>query len=139
MLLSRNIAELKFDFIHFIRIRSRTRVIILRKEPIVPCSPCPPERHPNPELIRFRNELPVAQKRAEVIQAVRDNCVTLVVGETGSGKTTQIPQFILEDANQQSTPCRIFFSQPKRSLFKFIYIEMFEKGTFMLSIAVKIL
>ena len=125
-------SELQFDSRPFIRIRSGTRVIILRKEPIVPCSPCPPERHPNPELIRFRNELPVAQKRAEVIQAVRDNCVTLVVGETGSGKTTQIPQFILEDANQESTPCRIFFSQPKRSFFnifilllKFVYFDMF--------------
>lgn len=40
--------------------------------------------------------------------------VTLIVGDTGSGKTTQIPQYILEHASEKNDPCRIFFSQPRR-------------------------
>ncbi|KAM3874374.1 LOW QUALITY PROTEIN: 3'-5' RNA helicase YTHDC2-like [Diretmus argenteus] len=40
--------------------------------------------------------------------------VVLVVGETGSGKTTQIPQFLLDDCSRTGTPCRIFCTQPRR-------------------------
>ena len=39
--------------------------------------------------------------------------VTLIVGDTGSGKTTQIPQYILENASEKNDPCRIFFSQAR--------------------------
>ncbi|CAD7967058.1 unnamed protein product [Amoebophrya sp. A25] len=42
--------------------------------------------------------LPAHAKRKEILDAVRGNQVSLVVGATGSGKTTQTPQFILEDA-----------------------------------------
>jgi len=36
--------------------------------------------------------------RAEILQAIANNQVVLIAGETGCGKTTQVPQFILEDA-----------------------------------------
>jgi len=36
------------------------------------------------------------------------------VGATGSGKTTQVPQYILEEAAANDEPCRIFFSQPRK-------------------------
>ena len=39
-------------------------------------------------------DLPIVQQRSEIISAVQSNQVTIVVGETGSGKTTQIPQFL---------------------------------------------
>jgi len=35
--------------------------------------------------------------REELLRVIRDNQVTIVVGETGSGKTTQLTQFLLED------------------------------------------
>jgi len=38
-----------------------------------------------------RRSLPVYQRRAELMAAVRGNQVLVVVGETGSGKTTQMP------------------------------------------------
>jgi ATP-dependent helicase HrpA len=41
-------------------------------------------------------ELPVSQKRDEIIAAVRDHQVVVVCGETGSGKTTQLPKICLD-------------------------------------------
>lgn len=41
--------------------------------------------------------LPVASRREEIVSLVREHPVVVVVGETGSGKTTQIPQYLLDD------------------------------------------
>lgn len=41
-------------------------------------------------------ELPIAAKKAEIIGAVRENRVVLIKGETGSGKTTQLPIMLLQ-------------------------------------------
>ncbi|MFJ8435179.1 ATP-dependent RNA helicase HrpA [Kitasatospora sp. NPDC094019] len=46
--------------------------------------------------IRYPAELPVSQKKDEILEAVRDHQVVIVAGETGSGKTTQIPKICLE-------------------------------------------
>ena len=40
--------------------------------------------------------LPIADRRAEILQAIRDNPVVIIAGETGSGKTTQLPKMCLE-------------------------------------------
>merc|ERR1719343_756861 len=48
------------------------------------------------KLQRDRKSLPVYQYREGLLQAVRDYQVLIVVGETGSGKTTQIPQYLHE-------------------------------------------
>ncbi|MDB5815239.1 MAG: putative ATP-dependent helicase [Rhodocyclales bacterium] len=44
----------------------------------------------------FPADLPVNQRRDEIAAAIRDNQVVIVCGETGSGKTTQIPKICLE-------------------------------------------
>ncbi len=41
-------------------------------------------------------ELPVAERRDEIAAAIRDHQVVIVAGETGSGKTTQLPKICLE-------------------------------------------
>ncbi len=46
--------------------------------------------------IRYPDELPVSQRRQEILAAIRDHQVVIVAGETGSGKTTQIPKICLE-------------------------------------------
>ncbi|MEQ8770570.1 MAG: ATP-dependent RNA helicase HrpA [Phycisphaerales bacterium] len=46
--------------------------------------------------LRYPEELPVAQRRDEILAAVRDHQVVVICGETGSGKTTQLPKMLLE-------------------------------------------
>ncbi|KAK2182376.1 hypothetical protein NP493_355g01027 [Ridgeia piscesae] len=66
------------------------------------------------DLSAFRLSLPVAQMKEVIVKAINDNRVVLVSGETGSGKTTQVPQMILDDCEIQGRPCRIFCTQPRR-------------------------
>jgi len=44
----------------------------------------------------YPEELPVVQHREEIVAAIKNNPVTIICGETGSGKTTQIPKMCLE-------------------------------------------
>jgi ATP-dependent helicase HrpA len=46
--------------------------------------------------IRYPEELPVSQRRDEIAAAIRDHQVVIVAGETGSGKTTQLPKICLD-------------------------------------------
>jgi ATP-dependent helicase HrpA len=48
------------------------------------------------EAITYPPELPVSQMRDEIARVIRDNQVVIVAGETGSGKTTQLPKICLE-------------------------------------------
>lgn len=49
-----------------------------------------------PEAITYPEELPVSERRDDIMNAIRDNQVVIIAGETGSGKTTQIPKMCLE-------------------------------------------
>lgn len=62
----------------------------------------------------MRNSLPVSAKRAEILQALTTNQVVIICGDTGCGKTTQVPQFILEHHQQKRQPCNIICTQPRR-------------------------
>jgi len=46
--------------------------------------------------ISYPPELPVSQRKDEIAEAIRDHQVVIIAGETGSGKTTQIPKICLE-------------------------------------------
>lgn len=76
--------------------------------------PMVPRRRNPSELDSFRCSLPVHERQEEIIQLIRENRVVLVEGETGSGKTTQIPQFLLDECSRTGEPCRIFCTQPRR-------------------------
>ncbi|KAH8695928.1 pre-mRNA-splicing factor ATP-dependent RNA helicase-like protein cdc28 [Talaromyces proteolyticus] len=60
-----------------------------------------------------RKSLPIYQFRDEIIQAVHDHQVLIIVGETGSGKTTQIPQY-LHEAGYTKDGMKIGCTQPRR-------------------------
>jgi ATP-dependent helicase HrpA len=55
---------------------------------IAPANPVPP--------ITYPESLPVSTRREEISQAIRNHPVVIVCGETGSGKTTQLPKIALE-------------------------------------------
>ena len=46
--------------------------------------------------ITYPAALPITEKKDEIVEAIRDNQVVVITGETGSGKTTQIPKMCLE-------------------------------------------
>uniref|UniRef100_A0AAY4BF79 RNA helicase n=1 Tax=Denticeps clupeoides TaxID=299321 RepID=A0AAY4BF79_9TELE len=73
----------------------------------------PPMRRSS-ELECFRRTLPVYERQEELVRTIKANQVVLLVGETGSGKTTQLPQFLLDDCSRNGIPCRIFCTQPRR-------------------------
>ena len=52
-------------------------------------------RLPSGLNLRFDPALPISAKRAEIQRAVDANAVVIVCGETGSGKTTQLPKICL--------------------------------------------
>ncbi|WDP92212.1 MAG: ATP-dependent RNA helicase HrpA [Desulfobacter sp.] len=62
--------------------------------------------------VSFDPDLPITAKRQEIIQAVKDHPVVIISGETGSGKTTQIPKFCLEAG--RGTAGMIGCTQPRR-------------------------
>ena len=49
-----------------------------------------------PEIQAVRLALPVCAMEQEVVEAVNQNDVVVLCGETGSGKSTQVPQFLYE-------------------------------------------
>ncbi|XP_020259877.1 DExH-box ATP-dependent RNA helicase DExH1 [Asparagus officinalis] len=64
----------------------------------------------------FREKLPAYKVKEEFLKAVADNQVLVVSGETGCGKTTQLPQFILEEevSHLRGADCNIICTQPRR-------------------------
>ncbi len=47
-------------------------------------------------IISYDDELPISAKRQEIAKAIRENQVVIICGETGSGKSTQLPKICLE-------------------------------------------
>ena len=62
------------------------------------------------EILSTRVKLPVFEAKEKIQNLVQRYQTTLLVGETGSGKTTQVPQFLLELCPEGSIAC----TQPRR-------------------------
>uniref|UniRef100_A0A8R1I7G6 RNA helicase n=1 Tax=Caenorhabditis japonica TaxID=281687 RepID=A0A8R1I7G6_CAEJA len=65
------------------------------------------------EIQKSRAELPIFAEEMRIVEAINENLVTVVCGETGSGKTTQIPQFLFE-AGYASEGELIGITEPRR-------------------------
>ena len=60
----------------------------------------------------FPPDLPITARKDEIVRAIRENQVVVIAGETGSGKTTQIPKMCLEAG--LGIEARIGCTQPRR-------------------------
>lgn len=68
-------------------------------------------------LLRERQQLPVFKHRAAIVEALKRHRVVVVAGDTGSGKSTQVPHFLLEDLllhEPGTRKCNIVCTQPRR-------------------------
>ena len=69
-----------------------------------------------PEIQSARLQLPVVAEEQKIMEAIHDNDLVVIYGATGSGKTTQVPQFLFEAGYGSSadTPGMIGVTQPRR-------------------------
>ncbi|XP_056387863.1 ATP-dependent RNA helicase A isoform X2 [Hyla sarda] len=67
-------------------------------------------------ILQERESLPVKKFETEIMTAVHNNPVVIIRGATGCGKTTQVPQYILDEfiQNDQAAQCNIVVTQPRR-------------------------
>ena len=74
-----------------------------------------PPKDTNVPLVasQSRQNLPIFAYKEEIIQAVREYQILIMIGETGSGKTTQLPQYLLESGIVASGK-KIGCTQPRR-------------------------
>ncbi|GFH09354.1 DEAH-box RNA helicase [Haematococcus lacustris] len=63
-----------------------------------------------------REALPIVAVKEQLVQLLEERDVVLVCGDTGCGKTTQVPQYILEHATRQGQggACNVVCTQPRR-------------------------
>ncbi len=71
-----------------------------------------PDQKPFPFRIEFPPELPISARSGEIVDALQEHSVVIIAGETGSGKTTQIPKICL--AAGGGFKGRIACTQPRR-------------------------
>lgn len=65
-------------------------------------------------FILKHNKLTIRQSKEAIMEHIRGNAAFVLKGQTGCGKTTQVPQFILEDAFQRKEYCNIIVTQPRK-------------------------
>jgi ATP-dependent RNA helicase TDRD9 len=61
-----------------------------------------------------RQALPIESKHHQILQTIKTNKITVLKADTGCGKSSQVPQYILEDCQQRNLPCNIVITQPKK-------------------------
>ncbi|XP_028396420.1 ATP-dependent DNA/RNA helicase DHX36-like [Dendronephthya gigantea] len=68
------------------------------------------------QMAVFRENLPSYKMKDKIVDLINSNQVVVISGETGCGKTTQVAQFILDDAimKGKGSTCRIICTQPRR-------------------------
>ncbi|CAB4273968.1 unnamed protein product [Prunus armeniaca] len=66
------------------------------------------------KITKEKSKLPITSYRDVITSAVESHQVILISGETGCGKTTQVPQFILDHMWGKGEACKIACTQPRR-------------------------
>ncbi len=70
------------------------------------------DRGENPLPVTYPEALPITARKDEIVRAIREHPVVIVAGETGSGKTTQLPKMCLEAG--RGVAAKIACTQPRR-------------------------
>lgn len=63
-------------------------------------------------LYQFRKNLPIWKSKKNIIELIASSPTTILVGETGCGKSTQVPQFLVDSLEMKG--CRVAVTQPRR-------------------------
>lgn len=66
------------------------------------------------QMLRSRQDLPIWHYKDEILDAVDKNRAIIICSETGSGKSTQIPSFVMEHWLSTGRPCKIYVTEPRR-------------------------
>ncbi|KAK4278921.1 hypothetical protein QN277_016695 [Acacia crassicarpa] len=66
------------------------------------------------QIATQRSNLPIAAFKDVISSTVQSHQVVLISGETGCGKTTQVPQYILDHMWGKGEPCKVVCTQPRR-------------------------
>ncbi|KAA8633948.1 hypothetical protein SMACR_07645 [Sordaria macrospora] len=66
------------------------------------------------QMLVSRMQLPMWQFRQQVVDTVEREQVVIICGETGCGKSTQVPSFLLEDQLLKGRNCKIYCTEPRR-------------------------
>lgn len=65
-----------------------------------------------------RRSLPIFPYREDLLAAIHEHQILVIEGETGSGKTTQIPQYLLEDVSAEANNSNIIYSHIKHVTYR---------------------
>lgn len=84
-------------------------------------------------MLRLRKKLPIWDFKKLLLETIGGNQAVIVCGETGCGKSTQVPAFILEHEMSNGRHCKIYCTQPRRisaiSLARRVSEELGERKT----------
>lgn len=62
--------------------------------------------------------LPAFQMKNKILNAIEEHPVVVITGETGCGKTTQVPQYIFNYCARYKQPCQLICALPRRMATK---------------------
>jgi ATP-dependent RNA helicase DHX29 len=66
------------------------------------------------KMLHIRQQLPIWSFRQQIIDTITAHQVTVLCAETGAGKSTQVPSFVLQSQLTAGRDCKILITQPRR-------------------------
>lgn len=70
--------------------------------------------HTYQQMLTSRKRLPIWKFKDELLAAIISHQVVIICGETGCGKSTQVPAFIVEHELSNGRPCKVYCTEPRR-------------------------
>ena len=79
-----------------------------------PVEPAAPDAPQPVHLNHLASDLPITRHRDTIVRLIASNQIVIISGSTGSGKTTQVPQYILDEHLRANRNVNIICTQPRR-------------------------